>query len=138
MRWFVVFVFAACVLFGASCTASKPPDVSKFADNQAAVYLDGRYRGLTPREIRVRRSFGETSVTLRRGKEVVRALEVEWARSTGSYLPYLFGVDTEGTTMVYNVEDLEQAKDSTYIIPNLGVPIRIRDRTYGLTVWVED
>lgn len=65
-------------------------------------------------------------------------MEVEWSRRSGSYLPYLFGVDTDGTIPVYNLEDLDQAKDSTYIIPNLGVPIKVWDRTYGLTVWVED
>lgn len=125
-------------LLCASCTASRPPDVSQLADNQAAVYVDSRYRGLTPREIRVRRAFGETTVTLRRGEEVVRAMEVEWSRRSGSYLPYLFGVDTDGTIPVYNLSDLDQAKDSTYIIPNLGVPIKVWDRMYGLTVWVED
>lgn len=138
MRWLFALFLPACVLFGFSCSTSRPPDVSQLSESQAAVYVDSRYRGLTPREIRVRRSFGETSVTLRRGKEVVRAMEVEWSRRSGSYLPYLFGVDTDGTIPVFELEDLDQAKDSTYIIPNLGVPIKVWDRIYGLTVWVED
>jgi len=141
MRWIAAVVVPVC-LFGGACKSLKPPDseqLAKLTDNQAEIYVGKSYRGLTPREIRVRREFGETTVTLSRGKKVLRVLDIEWSsRRSGSYLPYLFGVDTEGDALVYNIEDLEQSNDSTYVIPNLGVPIKVRDRQYGLTVWVED
>ncbi|MDX1430620.1 MAG: hypothetical protein R3282_10040, partial [Rhodothermales bacterium] len=90
------------------------------------------------REIRLRLSFGETHLTLRRGKEVVREFEFERTGQTGTYLPYLFGTDREGDALIYDVEDLEQLRDSTYIVPNLARPFKIRDRYYGLIVWVDD
>lgn len=119
----------------------KPPsgqEWAKLTDNQAAIYVGKRYRGLTPREIRVRLGFGETSLTLKRGDQVVRGFEFERTGITGTYLPYLFGTDREGDALVYDVEDLEQLRDSTYVVPNLPRPFKIRDRRYGLMVWVED
>lgn len=141
MKYSLVLLVVAGVLFGVSCSTMKPPtgeEWAKLTDNQAAIYVGKRYRGLTPREIRVRLGFGETSLTLRRGNEVVRDFEFERTGITGTYLPYLFGTDREGDALVYDVEDLEQLRDSTYVVPNLPRPFKIRDRRYGLMVWVED
>lgn len=140
-RYRIVLFFVAGGLIGSSCSSMKPPDSEEWAkltDNQAAIYVGKRYRGLTPREIRVRLGFGETSLTLRRGDQVVREFEFERTGITGTYLPYLFGTDREGDALVYDVEDLEQLRDSTYVVPNLPRPFKIRDRRYGLMVWVED
>ncbi len=119
----------------------KPPsseEWAKLADNEVAIYIGKRYRGLTPREIRIRLGFGETSLSLRRGSTVVRDFWFEQTGIAGTYLPYLFGIDREGDVFVYDVEDLEQLRDSTYVVPNLERPFKIRDRKYGLIVWVED
>jgi len=141
MRYLVAIFLAVSGLVGSSCSSLKAPDeaqAARLSGRQAAIYVGKRYLGLTPREIRVRRSFGETSVTLRRGKDVLRRLEIEWSARTGSYLPYLFGVDTEGDAVVYDLQDLERLNDSTYTVPNLGVPTKVRDPEFGLTVWITD
>ncbi|MBT8399674.1 MAG: hypothetical protein KJO98_04295 [Rhodothermia bacterium] len=141
MKYRLVLLFAGVALVGSSCSSMKPPSGEEWArltDNQAAIYIGKRYRGLTPREIRIRLGFGETSLSLRRGQTVVRDFWFERTGVAGTYLPYLFGTDREGGALVYDVEDLEQLRDSTYVVPNLPRPFKIRDRRYGLVVWVED
>lgn len=136
-----VVLTVVAVSTGISCSSMEPPtseEWAKLTDNQAAIYIGKRYRGLTPREIRIRLGFGETTLTLRRGQTVVRDFWFERTGVAGTYLPYLFGTDREGGALVYDVEDLEQLRDSTYVVPNLTRPFKIRDRRYGLTVWVED
>ena len=141
MRWFAAVALLVSAMVELSCASTSPPDAgqwARLAESQAAIYVRDRYKGLTPAELRVRRGLGETTVTLRRSEETVRRFNIEVPRLSGSFLPYLSGVETDGGVPVFDIEDLEREADSTYTIPNLGIEIKVYDRRYGFTLWVVD
>ncbi len=114
---------------------SKAPVLSK----TARIFIDGDEKGTTPATVTVRRGFGESRVVLRQGLTLVRAFELERVyTSNGADLVYSFSGDNSSGETIYDLQELSQHKDGTYIIPFLGNSILIEDREFGLTLRIQN
>lgn len=105
----------------------------------AEVFVEGEYRITTPTTLRIRRGFGEATVTLKRGNNVVRAFELERINSSNSTdLAFGYQGRSQSGMPTFDLTSLSQQKDGTYIIPYFAVPIQIEDRDYGLTLIIAE
>ena len=101
--------------------------------------MDGEDRGTTPRTLQIRRAFGESTVSIRVGNEVVRRYEFERASSSNqSDLVYSFRGDNNDGMQTYDLTDLSQRGNRVYVVPYFEHPIRVEDRQYGLTLEVSN
>lgn len=136
-------MFTASCLAGCSFFAPRksepPPNLGPLMDNQAYVFVDGRYKTVTPAEVTLRRSFSEALVTLRVGKRTVRTFEVErYNTSNRSTLDYSFSGSTQSGYLTFDLGELPVVKDTIHIVPYYTRPIQVQDRRYGLTLIVRN
>lgn len=143
----LVLFIASIVLVTAGCAGSKKATSQQktakssaaLASQNAAVYVEGEYRVTTPATVRIRRSFGEAAVMLKRGNDVIRRFEVEPTHtSSSSDLAFGYQGQREGGIPTFDLMSLSQRKDGSYVIPYFSVPIQIVDRTNGLTLLVTE
>lgn len=110
--------------------------------NIAYVYVDGKEKAVTPAIVRVRRSFGARTASLRVGvkRQVVREFEFEWnSSSSQSELAYSFRGTVEGGVLSYTVPELPVIKKTgVHVVPYSPYPIKIEDHEYELTLIVEE
>lgn len=143
-------VFLSLTLFAIAltvgCASNNTPGVEGeglavgFAGEPVQVFVGGRDRGFTPMTLRVRKSLGEYSVVLKKGKELVREFEVALESSTNrSPERQAEFMDLENDTGVmglktFGIEDLESRNDTLYYIPHYNADLSIDDVKYGLTL----
>ena len=134
------------LLPAAGCTTTAPEAEARTAApreiKSAFLYVDGRQRGVTPAEVRVRRNLGRNEVTLRVGPKLrtVRRYEFEYTPGSGRVmLDYTFGQASEGGIQRIYASDLPSRKKGRIVtIPYYDRPILIVDREYQLSLYVED
>lgn len=131
---------------GCTTTASAPdaetPTAAPRQIQSAFLFVDGRQRGVTPAEVRVRRNLGRNEVTLRVGPKLRTVRRYEFEYTSGSsrvMLDYTFGQASEGGIQRFYASELPSRKKGRVVtIPYYNRPILIVDREYQLSIYVED
>jgi hypothetical protein len=127
---------AGCSFF-APRTSEPPANLGPLTGNQAYVFVDGRYKTVTPAEVTIRRDFAEALVTLRVGKRTVRTFEVERTNTSNrSTLEYSFSGSSQSGYLTFDLAELPVVKDTIHVVPYYERPIQVQDRRYGLTLLV--
>ena len=117
--------------------AERPP-----AKN-AAVFVEGRHRGVTPATINVYRNRGEYEVVLKQGETVVRKYEIGIGGEQRGPERHLIDMDLERDhggigLRTFGLDDFESSDDIVYVIPYIANPIAIDDGEFGLILVIED
>lgn len=138
-----IFILVMLVLLGGCRSSQKSAENDKKTSSVYAatrVYVNGRDRGAVPGTVRVRRSFNEDTVVLRKGRTVLRRYELERVyTSNASELVYGFSGSNSAEGTTFDLTSLKVSKDSTtYIIPHLSKQFVVEDRQYGLTLVIAD
>ena len=130
------------LLFAVGCASTAPhsTDTKETGPDsaRASIYVNGDRKGLTPASLRIKRSFGETKITLRQGEQTVRRFKTERVPTSNSAeLLYRSGAPRIGRRS-YRVDELPTQDDSTYVIPYFRRPIVVEDPRYKLDLVVEN
>ena len=144
----VVFMI---IFFSAGCAATAPPvepevqsgDQSETASTDSIqvrrgtihVLVDGNDRGVLPKMVQIRRSFGDKFVSLYQGEEEFRIYELETSVTPGGQRVLNgFWSDNRPEGIVYDIRHLDKKNDDYYYIPYTEYPIIIEDNLYNLTI----
>lgn len=136
-------IVVVLLLLTGACGSSKTVADEDLTDydpqliKSARVFVDGKEKAVTPATINIRRSFGEMDVSLVSGGKTVRRFELERTyTSEAGELEYSYFGDESGPVTQFDVSALSRTRKGAFIIPNMGQPIQIDDREYGLTLLV--
>lgn len=141
-----VLIFAGGCATGRGASDGVVPDSSIAAAGSPMVYsravhvlVDGRDRGMVPRTVQVRRSFGTRMVSLWQAGKEIRTYELMSSPTgEGRQLEYSFFGSQDPTSTVYDVSNLPTDGENEYIVPFSPGRITVEDREYGLMLIVEE
>lgn len=132
----------------AGCASSKKADAPEAGvtqrpelyGRQVYVLVDGKQRGSVPGTVRVRRGMGARMVSLWQAGAEIRTYELQTvATADGSQLSNSFFGEEDATSTVYDVAHLPTARgENNFIVPYSRHRITVEDRTYGLTIIVDE
>lgn len=147
-----LFLAATLLLLATGCATTAPPGgdapdadtteasdaTTAFAPRAARVFVDGRDRGLTPRTVRVRRSFGASEVALVAGGAIERTYVLQRTASADSRsLDYSFW-DGANDSNTFDAATLPHTKSGALVVPYSPYAITIHDRQYNLVLLVTE
>lgn len=134
-------VFALVVLTG--CTATKSQqgaDTAPSATIQSAnIFIEGKYRTITPAIIRVFREGRSKTVALRDANgNRMRLYELEFtpASHAASEVAYSFWGNSNAGVAQFDTQNLPKT-DSSFVVPFYNRVVQIDDRDFGLTMLIE-
>lgn len=135
----VLFLLTGCTQTSPVAEEDVVADSSRVYTQAVHVLVDGDDVGQTPRTVQVRRGFGTRKISLWQAGEEFRTYEIEISNTVAGdqMLQGFWSTDSmEGDT--YDVQSLPNNGEGTFYIPYTEYPIKVEDRTYGLTLLVRD
>ena len=122
------------------CASNK--GVENITAKNAAIFVEGRHRGVTPATLNIFRNRGEYEVTLMKGDTVVRRYEIS-AGGDGGPERHLLNMDLQRDQSglgfrTFDLDDFESPDDTLFVVPYLSQTISIDDEEYGFTLVIAD
>lgn len=132
----VMVLLVGCTVVKTQQGDTKTPSATVQSAN---IFIEGKYRTVTPAIIRVFREGRAKQVALRDGSgNRVRLYELEFspASHAASEIAYSFRTNNTAGVAQFDVQNLPKT-DSSFVVPFFNRVVQIDDRDFGLTMLIE-